>query len=119
MRSVKVERIDSEIARELSLLIAYEVKDPRIADAMITVTGVKTTKDLKYAKVFVSIMAEDKKSALKLLQSMAGFLRSELSARIRARTVPELTFALDESFEYGQKIEKILRDINASKKDEQ
>jgi ribosome-binding factor A len=50
---------------------------------------------------------------------MAGFLRSELSARIRARTVPELTFALDESFEYGQKIEKILRDINASKKDEQ
>lgn len=111
MKNIKFERIDSEIQRELSLLLRYDVKDPRVTQAMVSVSGVKTTADLKYAKVFVSIMAEDKKVVLKALQAGAGFFRKELASRLRIRTVPEITFVLDESFEYGLKIDKILKDI--------
>ncbi|MDD3946810.1 MAG: 30S ribosome-binding factor RbfA [Clostridia bacterium] len=111
MKNIKFERIDSEIQRELSLLLRYDVKDPRVTQAMVIVSGVNTTADLKYAKVFVSIMAEDKKVVLKALQAGAGFFRKELASRLRIRTVPEITFVLDESFEYGLKIDKILKDI--------
>lgn len=114
MKSIKVERIDAEIKRELAGIIAYGTKDPRINEAMITVSSVSTTGDLKYAKVYVSIMADDKKAILKALQSGAGHFRSELSGRLRIRTVPELTFVLDESIEYGLKIEKLLSEIKIS-----
>jgi ribosome-binding factor A len=111
-KNIKTERVDAEIQKELSMLLNYGVKDPRLEGAMIGVTKVKTTQDLRYAKVFVSIMDPDKTTVLKTLRSCAGFLRSSLSARLRIRTVPELMFELDDSFEYGYKIDKILKDLH-------
>lgn len=113
MKSVKVERINAEIQRELSILLSYGVKDPRLQGVMISVSRVTTTADLKYAKVFVSIMGGDNnKAVLKVLQSGAGYMRSELAGKLRIRTVPEFTFVEDDSFEYGMRIEKILKDLN-------
>jgi len=112
MKNVKTERVGAEIQRELAVILNYGVKDPRLAGMMISVTRVEATQDLKYAKVFVSFMEADKKAALKTLQSCGGFLRSALSAKLRIRTVPQLTFVLDDSFEYGHKIDMILKDLN-------
>lgn len=112
MKNVKTARVDAEIQRELAVLLNYSVKDPRLDGAMISVTRVKTTQDLKYAKAYVSVLGGDKKAVLQTLTATAGFLRSSLAAKLRIRTVPELRFELDDSFEYGQKIDRILKDLN-------
>lgn len=113
MGSIKVERINAEIQRELSILFTYGIKDPRLQGVMLGVTGVKTTADLKYAKVYISISGtDDNKAVLKVLQSSAGFIRSELAGKLRIRTMPEFTFIVDDSLEYSARIEKILSDLN-------
>lgn len=110
---MKIERVNAEIGRELSKILNYEIKDPRLDGVMLSVVAVETTKDLKYAKVFISLMnAENPKEVLKALTSMASFLKNELFKRLKIRAVPELLFKLDESAEYGLKIEKILSELN-------
>ncbi len=111
---MKIERVNAELKRELSILISYGIKDPRIDSAAIGVMQVDTTKDLKYAKVYVTISQTEKpKEILGLLQNSANFLRGELFKKLRVRSVPELTFVLDESLEYASRIEQILKDINS------
>lgn len=111
---MKLERVNSELKRELSVLISYGLKDPRIDSASIGVMRVDTTKDLKYAKVYVTItQTETPKEILKLLQNSASFLRGELFKRLRVRAVPELTFIVDDSLDYAARIEQIIKDINS------
>lgn len=103
-------RINEEVKREISNLIRNEIKDPRLT-AMISVTAVKVTKDLRYAKVFVSIFAnsdEEKKSNLDALKSAAGFVRKEIAQRINLRQSPQIIFELDDSIEYGMHIESLI-----------
>lgn len=108
-------RIDEEFRRELSQLITFELKEPSVT-GMVSVTKVKTTPDLKFAKVSVSLLnSKNKKETLAGLKKSSGFLRSELAKRINLRNTPELVFELDESLEYGARIDKLLNDI---KKDE-
>ena len=108
-------RIDEEYRKELSQIIGFELKNSSIT-GMISVTKVKVTPDLKYAKVSVSLLnSKNKKETLAGLKKSAGFLRSELAKRINLRNTPELVFELDESLEYGARIDKLLNDI---KKDE-
>lgn len=110
---MKIERVASEIKKELAMLINYEVRDPRINGAMISIINAEVTGDLKYCKVYVSIMnAENAKETLDALNKSASYLRTELFHRLKVRAVPELTFVIDNSFEYGMKIEKILKEIN-------
>lgn len=111
-------RISEEIKREISIIIQRDLKDPRLSE-LISVTGVKATKDLRYAKVFVSIMAdEDKKNeTLEGLKSAAGFIRRELGNRLQIRYTPEILFELDNSIEYGAKITKLIRDIKEKDKE--
>jgi len=111
MAKIRVGRVGEQIKKEISQLLQYEVKDPRIG--FITVTGVEVTGDLSIAKVFISILGseEEVEQALKGLEKAKGFLRSEIGKRIRLRHTPELIFKIDESVEYGNKIEKILKEL--------
>ena len=107
----RLNRIDEEYKKELSHIIDQELKDPNIT-GMISVTKVKVTNDLKYAKISVSILnAKDMKATLAGLKRSSGFIRTELAKRINLRNTPELIFELDESLEYGARIDSILKEI--------
>ena len=94
-------RINEEVKKVVSTLIQNEIKDPRLT-AMISVTGVEVTRDLSYAKVFVSIFAnseEEKENNLKALKSASGFIRREVGRKVKLRVTPQIIFELDESFD--------------------
>ena len=101
---LRVEKLQELIKQELSQIILTELKDPRLG--FITVTGVELTGDLKYAKVYVSIMGtgDEIKSSLLGLKSGLGLMRREIGRRIRMRFVPEISFALDTSLNYSEHI---------------
>ena len=111
MPSNRIGRVNEEIQRELASLIPT-VKDPRVANAgMISVTAVETTPDLKYAKIFVSVLDKSASAqALKGLKSASGYLRRELGRALNLRNTPELTFVRDDSIDKGAHILDMLRD---------
>ena len=100
MASNRIGRINEEIQRELAELIR-NLKDPRV-QTMISITRVDTTPDLRYSKIYVSVLEEARqKEAVKGLKSAGGWLRRELGSRLQLRYTPELVFELDESLNYG------------------
>ena len=104
-------RIDEELKKELSQIISYELKEPSVT-GMVSVTRVKVTPDLKYAKISVSILnSKNVKETLAGLKKSSGFVRSEVAKRINLRITPEIIFILDDSMEYGERIDTILKDI--------
>ena len=104
-------RIDEEYRRVLSQIIGYELKNPNVT-GLISVTKVKVSPDLKSARVYISILnSKSKKNTLEGLNKATGFIRTELARRINLRYTPSLIFELDESMEYGARIESILNDI--------
>ena len=107
------ESVGRQIQLELSDLIHRHLKDPRLG--YVTVTGVQVSRDLKFARVHVSVMGEDqiRDESLKTLQRALPFLRRELGRRIRLRNVPELEFRLDESLEQASRIDRLLDDLNS------
>lgn len=110
-------RIEEQYKKELSQIIGYELKNSNIT-GLISVTKVKVTNDLKYAKVYVSIFhAKNLKDTLVALKKASGFIRSELARRVNLRNTPELVFELDDSLEYGAKIDSILKEIMPKKED--
>ncbi|MBQ9114687.1 MAG: 30S ribosome-binding factor RbfA [Clostridia bacterium] len=112
---MNIDRVNSEIMKELMGLIRNELKDPRVRDCqMLSIMRVETTGDLKYAKVFVSVMDGNAQEVVKGLNASAGFLRNALFNRLKIRAVPTLIFVLDDSIDYGFKIEKILKEIKTS-----
>ena len=107
----RIGRINEEIQRTLSELI-HSVKDPRV-HGLISITGVETTSDLKYAKVHVSVLDKsDVDQVIKGLKSAAGYLRRELGARISLRSTPELVFLRDDSIDKGAHILEILEGLD-------
>ena len=107
----RIGRIDEEYRKELSQIIGYELKNPNVT-GMISVTKVKVTPDLKYAKVYVSILnSKNIKETMEGLKKSSGFISSELAKRINLRNTPELVFEIDDSMEYGAKIDSILKEI--------
>ena len=112
--SHRIEQINSLIRQEISELLQRQVKDPRL-ESFIAVTGVSTSPDLKYAKVFVSSMdsVEEKQKTLTALASASGFLRRELSRHLRLRRIPELSFHWDDSIERGDHIMQLIDQVNA------
>lgn len=95
------------------LLIRNGIKDPRV-DSLLSITDVEVTRDLSYATIYISRYGSEqqRQDALDGMKAAAGFIRSELSRRLKLRTVPELIFKLDDSLEYGAKIETILHQIH-------
>lgn len=115
MAKNRINRINEEIQRILSGLIR-NMKDPRVA-TMVSVTGVETTGDLRYAKVFISTLnKEEEKSVMKALRSAAGYLRRELGAEIQLRYVPELIFEADDSIKRGMDITKLIKDLETGER---
>ena len=116
MPSNRIGRVNEEIQREMSALIPT-VKDPRVAGAgMISVTAVETTPDLKYAKIYVSVLDKSASAqALKGLKSAAGYLRRELGRALNLRNTPELSFVRDDSIDKGAHILDLLRNPDVVK----
>lgn len=112
----RLNRINEELRKELSNIISYELKNPE-ATGMISVTKVKITPDFKYAKVYVSILnSKSNTKTLEALKKSSGFIRSQIARKINLRVTPELVFEIDDSFEYGSKIDKIIEDLKKEEK---
>ena len=111
-------RINDEMQKELATIMR-EVKDPRVSGAFISITGVEATPDLKFAKVYYSVLMGDKKEIAKGLKSSAGFIRGQLARKMNLRMTPELTFCEDNSIAYGAHISKILSGIEISEPEEE
>ena len=107
------ERIGEEIRHEVSFMLAGELKDPRLA-VPVDVTEVRVAPDLRTVRVFVSLLGNDEErvDALRGLKAASGFVRHELVERLRLRRAPEVIFTVDESEEYGQRIEALLRKVH-------
>ena len=115
MAKYRSDRINEEMRKEISSIISNDVRDPRIT-AMISVTKVDVTKDLMYAKVYVSLFGneESKLETFTALKSSLGFIRREVGHRIKLRHTPELILELDTTIEQGMHINDILHKIKES-----
>lgn len=118
MASNRIGRINEEIRQELAALIRT-LKDPRVQQSLVSVTAVETTSDLRYAKVFISVLDKARtQETLKGLKSAGGWLRRELGARLRLRCTPELVFTEDTSIGYGAHIADLLASLNIPKEED-
>ena len=108
MASQRQRQVAELIHQEISQLIQYSTQDPRLG--FVTVTGVDVSGDLRLARVYVSVLGDEKeaKSALKVLTGAANYFRREMSETLTLRYIPELTFKLDDSLERGDRVEKLL-----------
>lgn len=107
----RIDRISEEVRREVDRIIREELNDPRISGTF-SVTRAEVTRDLRFAKIFVSVLEDDKRDdLLKALKSAAGYIRRELARGIVIRQSPELTFVKDENIAYGVHIAKVLADV--------
>ena len=111
MSSNRINRINEEIQKELAALLRT-VKDPRVQDTMISITRVETTPDLRYTKVYVSFLQEDRaKDAMAGLKSAAGYLRRKLGHNLQLRYSPEIVWEQDDSIVYGAKMLKLINSL--------
>ncbi len=115
MPKYRINRINDSVAQEISLILR-DVKDPRVSDGMLTVTGADVSPDLKYAKIFYSSFTGDDKEIQRGLRSAAGFIRGQLAHRLNLRVTPELTFVYDQSVSHGAHIAKLLHEIESADK---
>lgn len=113
-------RINESVTEEVSAILR-EVKDPRVAGAMLTITGSDVTADLKFAKIFYSVYGEfteeEEKELKKGLRSVSSFIRSQLAQRLNLRITPELTFVLDNGVKHGADIAAILKTLETERAD--
>lgn len=111
MASIKIERLNHAFQEEISMILMTEIKDEDIK--FVTITGVETTSDLSYAKVYFTVLDDTKrKSTLEALNGAASFIRGKLAERVEVRHTPELKFIYDNSIEYGNHIDEIIDNIN-------
>ncbi len=114
MANIKIERLNHTFMEEISNILMTEIKDEDIK--FVTITGVDTTSDLSFAKVYFTVLDEDKKlSTTEALNGASHFIRGKLSERVEIRHTPELKFIYDESISYGEHIEDIIEKINEKK----
>jgi ribosome-binding factor A len=111
MASYRKNRINEDMLRELPQIIR-SVKDPRVNSGFLTITHCEVTGDLKFAKVYFSVLNGDAGEVKKGLVSAKGFIRREIAERLNMRNTPELTFISDDSIQQGDKISRILNDMN-------
>lgn len=116
--SNRIGRTNDDIQRVLSNLLR-QVKDPRVQQGMISVTRVETTGDLRYAKVWLSVLGElDEREFKRGLKSCGPWLRRELGSALSLRYTPELVFELDHSIEYGAHISKFIEELDTGREEE-
>lgn len=104
-------RINEELKKEISQVLNYELKNPDVT-GMVSVTKVKITPDLKYAKVYVSVLnSKNLQKTMNGLKESSGFVRSRIAQTVNLRITPEIIFEYDDSIEYGEKIDAILKNL--------
>ncbi|WP_214539854.1 30S ribosome-binding factor RbfA [Staphylococcus pseudintermedius] len=110
--NMRAERIGEQMKKELMDIINNKLKDPRVG--FLTITDVQPTNDLSLAKVYLTVLGSDKEreNTFKGLEKAKGFIKSEIGQRMRLRIVPDLQFEYDESIEYGNRIERLIQDLN-------
>lgn len=112
MPSNKLARTNDDIQLVISKLLR-EIKDPRVNQGMISVTRVETTGDMRYSKIWLSVMGmQNEKDFKKGLKSASGWLRRELGISLKLRNTPELTFEIDHSIEYGAHINELINSLD-------
>ena len=113
----RIERLNSFLRQEISDIVQRYVKDPRLG-TFVSVTTVEISKDMRYAKVFISRYGTDleKADTIKALESASGYIRHELGERMKTRRIPELNFRLDNTMEKAAKVMKIIKDISTEEK---
>ena len=111
MAKYRQNRINDAVKQEMAQILR-DVKDPRIAGSLVSITAAQVSPDLKFAQIFFSVLGDDKDEVLKALKGAAGFFRSELAKRINLRITPQLTFEYDGSMEYGANISSILKKLD-------
>jgi len=109
----RIERVNTLIRKEISELIQQQLRDPRLDD-FVAVTEVSTSPDLRHARIFVSSLSgkQEEQKILAVLNSAAGFLRTELARKVTLRRIPELSFEWDDSIEHGDHIIQLLDQVN-------
>ena len=115
----RLNRVNEELKKEISRVFTFELKNSKVT-GLISVTKVKITPDFKYAKIYVSIL--NSKSIGKTMEGLkesSGFIRSKIAKTVNLRITPELTFEIDDSLEYGARIDSILKDLKLDKKEEE
>ena len=110
MKNNRLERVNSEIQKEVALIINNELRDPQIT-SMIGVSEVDVAPDLANAKVYLSVYGGDAEDTLNRIKGAGSFIRGRLAKKIRLRIIPRLDFYLDNSLSYGQKIDELLSNI--------
>lgn len=110
MAKFRTGRINDEMQKAISAALR-EVKDPRVRDAFISITGAEVTPDLKYAKIYYSAMQKQEKEVARGLASCSGFLRKQIAQSMNLRQTPELNFVRDNSIAYGAHISELLNSI--------
>lgn len=103
-------RINEEMVKELASILR-EIKDPRVSGAFVSVTAADVTPDLKFAKIYFSVMGGDKADVKKGLKSASGYIRKRIAETLNLRQTPELSFVEDDSIEYGAHINSLLNKI--------
>lgn len=116
---IKMERVNSELAKQITKIISEDIKDPRLHNAIVGVTKLYTTPDLKYAKVYLSIYAENEEARQEAYHTICrsrSFIRNMLKDTVQIRLLPELNFLIDDSVDYSIKIDNILNQIKEQNK---
>ncbi len=113
MRSDRMRRVDEAIRQVIGEIVASELKDPRVG--FVTVTDVRTSADLRFARVYVSVLGtrEERDASLDGLQSAHGYVQSRIAGELRLKRTPELTFSYDETTERAMRLGSILADPDA------
>ncbi|MDF2672000.1 MAG: rbfA [Clostridiales bacterium] len=108
----RLSKLSEQIKKEISNIIQTEIKDPRVP-ILTSIVHVDVTKDLRYAKVFISVFGEEEKKVkcIEGLKSASGYIRKEVGSRMNIRYIPELIFEIDRSIEYGMHIDKVIKEM--------
>ena len=115
----RIDRISEQVRHEVDRIIREEVSDPRV-QGTFSITRAEVTRDLRYAKIYVSVLEDDKRDDLmKALKSASGFIRRSLGKNMLIRYAPELQFISDQNIAYGVHIAKMLADAQVSASDDQ
>ena len=113
----RLDKVSEEFKREISMIIDRDIKNPNVT-GLISVTKVKLSPDLKNARVYIIIInSKSKKNTLEGIKNATGFIRTELARKVNLRYTPNIVFELDDSIEYGDRIENILKEIMPKKED--
>jgi ribosome-binding factor A len=109
--SHRIEKIEHLIKEEISLIFLYKMQDPALS--LLTITNVKVSPDLKLVKIYLSVFDKEKRElVLERVKASSGYIRTELAQRIRIRYIPELKFFIDDTLDYVEKIENLIKKIH-------